>query len=73
VTNSGLADDWVLAIAVDESGAVWFGTHGGVCKFDGITWTTYDTLSSGLAANEIWATAIDRAGAKWFGTRRGVS
>ena len=31
--NSGLADDWVLAIAADASGAVWFGTRKGVSMF----------------------------------------
>jgi ligand-binding sensor domain-containing protein len=71
-SNSGLAHDDVLAIAIDASANKWFGTYdGGVSKFDGTNWTTYNTSNSGLASNEVLAIAIDASGSKWFGTQGG--
>jgi ligand-binding sensor domain-containing protein len=58
-----------MAIAIDASGNKWFGTWGGgVSKFDGTTWTTYNSSNSGLAYNSVQAIAIDASGNKWFGT-----
>ena len=72
-SNSGLASDYILSIAVDAEGNKWFGTNNGVSKFDGQNWTTYDTSNSGLANNDVNAIAIDAEGNKWFGTHSGVS
>jgi len=71
-TADGLADNRVEAIVIDGEGHKWFGTSGGVCQFDGATWTTY-TTASGLASNSVHAIAIDEEGHKWFGTSGGVS
>jgi ligand-binding sensor domain-containing protein len=71
-TSNGLAGNNVMAIAIDAQGIKWFGTNGGVSKFDNTTWTTY-TTSNGLAGNNVYAVAIDAQGNKWFGTDRGVS
>jgi hypothetical protein len=75
-SNSQLASDHVNAIATDAEGNKWFATKphctdygctgGGVSKFDGATWTTYNT-ASGLASNYVQCIAIDSAGVKWFG------
>ena len=70
-SNSGLANNYVSAIAIDEEGNKWFGTNGGVSKFDGTNWTTYDTSNSGLANNNVSAIAIDEEGNIWFGTYGG--
>ena len=72
-TNSGLVSNRVFSIAIDGNGDKWFGTDGGVSKFDGNTWTTYTTSNSGLADNWVSAIAIDENGDKWFGTDGGVS
>ncbi len=70
---SGLCCEQVKAIAIDQQGQKWFGTRGGVSKFDGTNWTTYNTSTSGLASNLVNAIAVDNEGNKWFGTHRGVS
>jgi len=67
-SNSGLAHNSVLAIAIDASGNKWFGTAGGVSKFDNTNWTTYNTSNSGLAYDLVWTIALDASGNKWFGT-----
>jgi hypothetical protein len=65
-SNSGIASNYVYAIAIDEEGNKWFGTNKGVSKFDGITCTTYNTSNSGLACDSINAIAIDNSGNVWI-------
>ncbi|MFC1537410.1 two-component regulator propeller domain-containing protein, partial [Gemmatimonadota bacterium] len=71
-TTDGLANNIVSAIAIDSAGNKWFGTMGGVSRFDGIDWTTY-TTADGLANNYVHAIATDSQGSLWFGTSGGVS
>ncbi len=73
-SNSGLPDNWVLAIAIDGQGNKWIGTWwGGLAKFDGVNWTVYNTSNSGLPDNWVRAIAIDGQGNKWIGTARGLA
>ena len=44
---NGLVANDVATIQVDNQGNIWFGTNGGVSKFDGSKWTTY-TSANGL-------------------------
>jgi ligand-binding sensor domain-containing protein len=68
----GLALNFVLVIAVDGEGALWFGTEDGASRFDGENWTTY-TVEDGLASNYVQTIAVDAEGALWLGTDCGVS
>ena len=56
--NSGLPHNDVYSLAIDGSN-IWIGTWGGLAKFDGSNWTTYDTSNSGLPDNVIRALAVD--------------
>ena len=78
----GKAQNWTLylstkdvySIAIDAQGNKWVGTYnGGVSKYDGTTWTNYNTSNTngGLAGNTVKAIAIDAQGNKWFGTDGG--
>ncbi len=68
-SNSGLPDNFVLAIVIDGQGNKWIGTWGGgLAKFDGVNWTVYNTSNSGLPDNWVNAIAIDGGGNKWIGT-----
>jgi hypothetical protein len=75
-SNSGLASDHVNAITTDAEGNRWFATKphcdfgctgGGVSKFDGATWTNYNTSNSELASDHVRSIAVDSADVKWFG------
>jgi ligand-binding sensor domain-containing protein len=62
------------AVAIDAQGNKWYGTlANGVCKYDGTTWTTYNTLNSGIKSNFVYCVAIDAQGTKWVGGSWGVS
>jgi ligand-binding sensor domain-containing protein len=59
----------VPAIVIDNQGNKWFGTFGGgVSKFDGSVWKTYNPMNSGLSNGYVHAVAVDSKGIKWFGT-----
>jgi ligand-binding sensor domain-containing protein len=78
--NSGLAYDDVSAIAIDSSGAIWCATMdqwvgkqygGGLSKFDGNSWTTYNISNSGLSSNTIFDMKIDKNQNLWLSTSGG--
>ncbi|MFZ5877105.1 MAG: ligand-binding sensor domain-containing protein [Nitrospirota bacterium] len=65
--------NYVLAIAIDRTGAKWFGTWGaGLSRFDGRRWTTF-TKADGLGGNYIHALGVDHEGLLWAGTDGGAS
>ncbi len=72
-TVNGLQNNYVYASAVDAQGNKWFGTNGGVSKFDGTNWISYTKENSGFPGNVANAIAIDTLGNIWFGTDYGVS
>jgi signal transduction histidine kinase/ligand-binding sensor domain-containing protein/ActR/RegA family two-component response regulator len=66
--EEGIPQASVLCMYQDKSGNMWFGTQGGVAKFNGSSFKTYDTRL-GFADNHI--TSIYQAvnGNYWFGHR----
>lgn len=46
--EDGLANNFVLSIAQDKKGCIWFATENGLSRFDGYTFTNYRGTSSGL-------------------------
>ena len=72
-TNAdGLPQAQVLSILQDSRGYMWFGTYGGVARFDGVD---YEVLTSadGLVGNVVLAIAESRRGRIFFGTNEGVT
>ena len=68
-SNSGLPDNHISAIAIDEVGSLWIGTNGGgLVHFKDSTWTVYNTENSGLPNDVIASIAIDNTGSLWIGT-----
>ena len=70
-TDEGLVDNYVLAIAEDPDGGMWFGTRGGVSSLTGGTWTSY-TASDGLVSDTVYDIGFDADGSVWFATERGI-
>lgn len=52
VSNSGVPDNTLLAIAADAQNSKWMTTVvDGLGRFDGMNWNTYNTANSGIASN----------------------
>ena len=68
----GLVNDSVWAVLAAPDGAIWFGTSGGVARFDRKSWQSY-TIADGLADDQVWAVAAAPDGSVWFGTNHGAS
>ena len=68
----GLAAGAVRSILQDRQGQFWFGTQGGVSRYDGQTFQTF-TKDDELAGNGVSSIIQDREGSLWFGTDGGVS
>ncbi len=73
--NSGLTADYCSSIAIDSLNNIWIGSgiqsdfyyrKGALTKFDGSTWTTFDSLNSPLPSNSVLDLSIDRNGILWF-------
>ena len=63
-------------LVIDSMGNKWIGTSGyfgggGLAKFDGKSWTVYDTSNSHLPNNTVLSVAIDSHSNKWIGTDGG--
>ncbi len=74
-TNSGLLSNWVLSIAVEAPGVVWFGhddnffASGGLSRFDG-AWTSDDLPAyGGLSVRDL---LVAPSGELWAATPEGV-
>ncbi len=66
--DEGLIQSSVLSIYQDAEGNIWLGTQGGLSKYNGQTFRTYDTRH-GLADNHIASILQDRLKRYWFGHR----
>lgn len=69
--DEGLPDLRVNAIEPDAAGNVWFGTQGGLSRFDGATVKTW-RREDGLPANSVSALAMDSQQTLWIGTEDGL-
>jgi len=67
-----LAGNWVSAIHGDTDGVMWFGTGGGLSRYDGQEFHNF-TTKDGLVDNWINAIYSDAEGVIWLGTENGVS
>ena len=71
---SGLASNVVRSIYQSSDGCMWFGTSGGVSRYDPFneTWQTFTQLD-GLASNVVRYIYQSQDGNMWFATSEGVS
>jgi signal transduction histidine kinase/ligand-binding sensor domain-containing protein len=71
-TEQGLPQNSVNAIIQSRDGYLWLGTFGGLARFDGIKFTTYNSGNTpGLKGNRILSLFEDRNGTIWIGTQSG--
>lgn len=63
------------SVTADSKDNLWIGTKGsGLIKFDGISYTVYNTTNSNLPHNKVWDVVWDEENYKlWMGTDQGVA
>ena len=67
--DQGLPQNSVFAIAQGRDGYLWMGTETGLVRFDGVTFTTYNSANTtGLTDNYVSAIVVDREDRVWAGT-----
>ena len=68
----GLPQNSVLSLLQTKDGYLWVGTRGGLSRFDGVRFTTFDDRTEDhLTENEVWALAEDDDNGVWVGTYGG--
>ena len=62
----------VSSIVQTRDGYLWLGTFGGLARFDGVTFTVFNTVNTpGIKSNRIRALYEDTQGDLWIGTEHG--
>jgi|GEM_PF-3948664 len=70
--EEGLVQSQVTEIYQDQQGFMWFGTLGGISRFDGLNFTNF-TVAEGLASNRIMGIAEDHNNHIWIATPKGIN
>jgi len=80
-TAQGLPSDTIRDILVDADGALWFATGGGLCRYDGASFSSLLDYADGVAAGglgahgghlDLWDVHRDRRGDLWIASLGGV-
>ena len=69
--SDGLAQSNVIDIEEDHFGNLWLATEGGLCKFNGVEFTTYK-MKDGLSSNQVRCISVLEHQV-WLGTEAGIS
>ncbi len=71
-TENGLPQNSITAILQAKDGYIWFGTFGGLVRFDGIKFKIFNTINApAIKSNRITALYEDKNGTLWIGTQSG--
>ena len=71
--QNGLPSQSLKSVVQDGQGYMWLGTQFGLSRFDGNTFTNYNTLNSHfLPSNGINKLLVDSEGYLWIGTKDGL-
>lgn len=76
LVRDGLAQSAIIDITSDEYGYLWFGTHGGLSRYDGSEFTNFyhdSEDSTSLSNNTAWSLKSTGDGHLWVGTTEGLN
>lgn len=71
-TLDGLPQITVMSITQDSRGFLWVGTQGGVARFDGLRFVSYEQRFTGIDTTFASAALVDADDGVWFATPRGA-
>lgn len=66
--SQGLLSSRIRNIVQTRDGYLWLATDGGLVRFDGASFTTFNVRTGSLKDDEVWALKEDKAGGLWIGT-----
>src|ERR1700761_7830191 len=73
-TENGLLQNSVHAIVQTTDGYLWFGTEGGLARFDGLQFVAFTSQNTpGLRSNSIHALLEDKRQSLWIATADGLT
>ena len=70
--EQGLPQISVLSIAQDPAGFLWFGSQGGLARFDGVRFQRYTQLDAPELGSHVQCLLADAEGRLWVGTSQGL-
>jgi signal transduction histidine kinase/ligand-binding sensor domain-containing protein/DNA-binding response OmpR family regulator len=70
--HDGLSNDEVTSIVQDKQDFIWIGTRGGLNRYDGHEFVSYQKEEGGLSSSAIETLFVDSRGKLWIGTHNGV-
>ncbi|MBH0028167.1 diguanylate cyclase [Pseudoalteromonas sp. SWN29] len=71
--KDGLPSQSLKSVVQDQQGYMWLGTQFGLSRFDGTTFTNYNTQNSPfLPSNAVNKLLVDSSGLLWVGTKSGL-
>ena len=68
--KEGLFSNYIYFVYQDSKGYIWVGSDIGVSRFDGNSFTNFNT-AHGMSDNEVFSMMEDRKGRLWFATLNG--
>jgi signal transduction histidine kinase/ligand-binding sensor domain-containing protein len=71
-TENGLPQNSVNDILQTRDGYLWLATFGGLVRFDGVRFVTFDRSSPGIDSQRLRALHEDRGGTLWAATEDGM-
>ncbi len=72
-TENGLPHNTITYITKDSRGFLWFGTPGGLCRFDGYQVKVYKSIADNkVVLGTITAICEDNYGNLWIGSNKGL-
>ena len=71
INNSGIPDNRINNISLDNQRNLWISTLNGLVKFDYNSWTVYSTLNSGLPDDFVTSVQFDKNNFAWVTTYGG--
>jgi signal transduction histidine kinase/ligand-binding sensor domain-containing protein len=72
----GLSQNSIYSIIQDKKGFLWFGTHLGLCRYNGYDFDIYRRIAAdinSLSSNSIQIHYEDNQGISWIGTNYGLN
>ena len=72
-SNSGLSDDRIFSMVIDNQNVLWISTIGGrITRYDDKDWSTWSNYYSGLIDDRIFSIGVDIENHMWFGAENGL-